>query len=100
MSSGAICWIRRHRTRLCETLLHAFMPHKFVDHTHSTAVLALTDQPDGAAICRDVYGDTARSGVPYIMPGFALARSCASYQQKKPGCRRPDPSQARDIHLW
>ncbi|MEL0013472.1 MAG: class II aldolase/adducin family protein, partial [Alphaproteobacteria bacterium] len=39
-----------------ETLLHAFLPHKFVDHTHSTAVLALTDQPDGAKICRDVYG--------------------------------------------
>src|SRR6266850_6009572 len=24
-----------------ETLLHAFLPHKFVDHTHSTAVLSL-----------------------------------------------------------
>jgi len=42
-----------------ETLLHAFLPHKFVDHTHSTAVLALTDQPDGAKICRDLYGDRA-----------------------------------------
>ena len=30
-----------------ETLLHAFLPHKFIDHTHSNAVLALTDQPDG-----------------------------------------------------
>ena len=40
-----------------ETLLHAFLPHKFVDHTHSTAVLALTDQPDGEALCRDVFGD-------------------------------------------
>src|SRR5499427_10493127 len=29
-----------------ETLLHAFLPHKFVDHTHSTAVLSLIDQPD------------------------------------------------------
>ena len=34
-----------------ETLLHAFLPHAFVDHTHSTAVLSLTDQPDGEAIC-------------------------------------------------
>ncbi len=55
-----------------ETLLHAFLPHKFVDHTHSTAVLALTDQP-GAKICRDVYGDRVAC-VPYIMPGFALAK--------------------------
>ena len=55
-----------------ETLLHAFLPHKFVDHTHSTAVLALTDQPDGAKVCREVYGDRVAL-VPYIMPGFALA---------------------------
>src|SRR3954462_12719706 len=59
-----------------EALLHAFIPHKFVDHTHSTAVLALTDQPDGEALCREVYG--ARVGyVPYIMPGFGLARAAA-----------------------
>src|SRR3954462_15045198 len=59
-----------------EALLHAFIPHKFIDHTHSTAVLALTDQPDGEALCREVYGK--RVGyVPYIMPGFGLARAAA-----------------------
>ena len=59
-----------------ETLLHAFLPHKFVDHTHSTAVLSLTDQPDGDALCQEVYGK--RMGyVPYIMPGFALAKAAA-----------------------
>src|SRR4051794_14570429 len=59
-----------------ETLLHAFIPHKFVDHTHSTAVLALTDQPDGEALCREVYGQ--RVGyVRYVMPGFGLARAAA-----------------------
>jgi rhamnose utilization protein RhaD (predicted bifunctional aldolase and dehydrogenase)/NAD(P)-dependent dehydrogenase (short-subunit alcohol dehydrogenase family) len=66
-----------------ETLLHAFLPHKFVDHTHSTAVLALTDQPDGARICRDLYGDRAAL-VPYIMPGFALAKACAQVHAKHP----------------
>src|SRR6266513_1769295 len=35
-----------------ETLLHAFLPHKFVDHTHSTAVLSLTDQPAGDALAK------------------------------------------------
>src|SRR5256714_5843090 len=59
-----------------ETLLHAFLPHKFVDHTHSTAVLALTDQPEGAAIARDVFGDRM-AYVPYTIPGFALAKSVA-----------------------
>jgi rhamnose utilization protein RhaD (predicted bifunctional aldolase and dehydrogenase)/NAD(P)-dependent dehydrogenase (short-subunit alcohol dehydrogenase family) len=59
-----------------EALLHAFIPHKFVDHTHSTAVLALTDQPDGEVLCREVYGK--RVGyVPYLMPGFGLAKLAA-----------------------
>src|SRR3982074_1894574 len=59
-----------------EALLHAFIPHKFVDHTHSTAVLALTDQPDGEALCREVFD--ARVGyVPYLMPGFGLAKAAA-----------------------
>src|SRR6202163_2738471 len=59
-----------------EALLHAFIPHKFVDHTHSTAVLALTDQPDGEALCREVFG--ARVGyVPYLMPGFGLSKAAA-----------------------
>ena len=59
-----------------EALLHTFIPHKFVDHTHSTAVLSLTDQPDGEKLCREVFG--ARVGyVPYIMPGFGLAKAAA-----------------------
>src|SRR5438067_12551415 len=53
-----------------ETLLHAFVPHKFVDHTHSTAVLSLIDQRHGPDLCVEVYGN--RLGlVPYLMPGFA-----------------------------
>jgi rhamnose utilization protein RhaD (predicted bifunctional aldolase and dehydrogenase)/NAD(P)-dependent dehydrogenase (short-subunit alcohol dehydrogenase family) len=59
-----------------ETLLHAFIPHKFIDHTHSTAVLALTDQPDGEALCREVYG-TRIGYVPYLRPGFDLAKAAA-----------------------
>jgi rhamnose utilization protein RhaD (predicted bifunctional aldolase and dehydrogenase)/NAD(P)-dependent dehydrogenase (short-subunit alcohol dehydrogenase family) len=66
-----------------ETLLHAFIPHKFVDHTHSTAVLALTDQPDGEALCREVYGP--RVGyVPYFMPGFRLAKAAAQVFEADP----------------
>ncbi|MFO7478972.1 MAG: class II aldolase/adducin family protein, partial [Methyloceanibacter sp.] len=38
-----------------ETLLHAFLPHKFVDHTHAAAVLSIVDQPDGEALAREVY---------------------------------------------
>ena len=66
-----------------ETLLHAFLPHKFIDHTHSTAVLAISDQPDGDKICREVYGK--RMGhVPYIMPGFQLAKKAAEIYEQDP----------------
>src|SRR5271168_197998 len=66
-----------------ETLLHAFLPHKFIDHTHSTAVLALTDQPDGETISRDVFGNRV-AYVPYTIPGFALAKSVADVFDKNP----------------
>ena len=66
-----------------ETLLHAFLPHKFVDHTHSTAVLAVTDQPNGEAICSEIYGDRAPI-VPYVMPGFALAKLAAKVHADNP----------------
>jgi short-subunit dehydrogenase len=59
-----------------EALLHAFLPHTFVDHTHSTALLALADQADAEQVCREVYGERVVL-VPYVMPGFALAKACA-----------------------
>src|SRR6201994_5045411 len=67
-----------------ETLLHAFLPHKFIDHVHSTAVLALTDQPDNKALVQAVYGDRV-AYVPYTIPGFALAKSVADVFDKNPG---------------
>jgi rhamnose utilization protein RhaD (predicted bifunctional aldolase and dehydrogenase)/NAD(P)-dependent dehydrogenase (short-subunit alcohol dehydrogenase family) len=66
-----------------ETLLHAFLPHKYADHTHSTAVLSLADQPDAADRCADLYG--RRMGlVPYIMPGFLLAKKAAEVFEADP----------------
>ena len=59
-----------------ETLLHAFIPHKFVDHTHANAVLSLVDQPNSEALCREVY-DGRLGFVPYLMPGFRLAKKAA-----------------------
>src|SRR5215469_4708165 len=66
-----------------ETLLHAFLPLKYVDHTHSTAVLSLADQPNAAELCAEIYG--RRMGyVPYIMPGFALAQKAAEVFEDDP----------------
>jgi rhamnose utilization protein RhaD (predicted bifunctional aldolase and dehydrogenase)/NAD(P)-dependent dehydrogenase (short-subunit alcohol dehydrogenase family) len=66
-----------------ETLLHAFLPHKFVDHTHSTAILSIVDQEDSEALCKKIFG--AKLGfVPYVMPGFALARAAGDVFDKDP----------------
>ena len=66
-----------------ETLLHAFLPHKFIDHTHAASVLSLVDQPDGEALAREVY-DGRMGIVPYIAPGFGLAKEAAEVFEHKP----------------
>ena len=60
-----------------ETLLHAFLPFKYVDHTHANAILGLIDQPNDVEICKEVFGNKVGI-VPYIIPGFDLAK--LSYQ--------------------
>jgi rhamnose utilization protein RhaD (predicted bifunctional aldolase and dehydrogenase)/NAD(P)-dependent dehydrogenase (short-subunit alcohol dehydrogenase family) len=66
-----------------ETLLHAFVPAKFVDHTHSTAVLSLVDQTNGPELAAEVY-DGRLGVVPYLMPGFALAKKSAEVYDTAP----------------
>lgn len=66
-----------------EALLHAFLPHRFVDHTHAVAVCAVTDQPDAERIAREVWGERV-AVVPYIMPGFALAKRAAEIFEQRP----------------
>lgn len=59
-----------------ETILHACIPHKYVDHTHADALLAVTNTPSGTEHVREIYGDTVIV-IPYVMPGFDLARAVA-----------------------
>ena len=66
-----------------ETLMHAFLPHKYVDHTHATAFLILANLPDAEKVIRKIFGQ--RLGiVPYIMPGFALAKKAAEVYEADP----------------
>ena len=58
-----------------ETLLHAYLPFKFVDHTHSNAFLSILNQPNSQAIIKKIFGNKLGI-VPYIMPGFSLAKEC------------------------
>ena len=66
-----------------ETLLHAFLPHKFVDHSHTKAVLSLSDQKDGIKICKKVFGNKV-AVLPYVMPGFELAKATVDLYEKNP----------------
>jgi rhamnose utilization protein RhaD (predicted bifunctional aldolase and dehydrogenase)/NAD(P)-dependent dehydrogenase (short-subunit alcohol dehydrogenase family) len=59
-----------------ESLLHALLPYAAVQHSHADAIVALTDQPDGIALTGRVLGPGIVV-VPYVMPGFDLARYCA-----------------------
>jgi rhamnose utilization protein RhaD (predicted bifunctional aldolase and dehydrogenase)/NAD(P)-dependent dehydrogenase (short-subunit alcohol dehydrogenase family) len=59
-----------------ETLLHAILPHKYVDHTHADAVLAISNAPDGEKRIREIYGERV-AVMPYVMAGFSLAAHCA-----------------------
>lgn len=67
-----------------ETLLHAWIPHKVVDHTHATAFLALANLPEVASATREIFGGRMAL-VPYIMPGFALAKAAAAIYDADPG---------------
>lgn len=68
-----------------EAVLHAIIAAKYVDHTHSNAIVALTNQPDGEAIIRDLFPDTTI--VPYVMPGFYLAQICRKILQEEPNAK-------------
>jgi rhamnose utilization protein RhaD (predicted bifunctional aldolase and dehydrogenase) len=59
-----------------ETLLHAALPARYVEHTHADSILAVTNTGGGMALAQEVFGDVALV-VPYRHSGFALAKICA-----------------------
>ncbi len=63
-----------------EAILHAIIPFRFVDHTHADAVVTITNTPGGREKIREIYGENMLI-VPYVMPGFVLAKEI--YQMTK-----------------
>lgn len=59
-----------------EAILHAILPYRYVDHTHADAIVTITNTANGEARIREIFGDTVVI-IPYVMPGFDLARVCA-----------------------
>ena len=76
--------LRTHMTRATaptpsvEAILHAILPYQYVDHTHADAVITISNTTDGYARIREIYGDNVVV-IPYVMPGFDLARRCAEH---------------------
>ncbi|MEK3982066.1 bifunctional aldolase/short-chain dehydrogenase [Paenibacillus sp. FSL K6-3166] len=66
----------KHPRASIETLLHAFLPFKHVDHTHPDAIISLCCAHNGKDIAREIYGDRF-VWVPYIRPGFTLSKMIA-----------------------
>ena len=56
-----------------ETILHAILPFKYVDHTHADAVVTISNTANGEKRIREIYGDRVVI-VPYVMPGFDLSK--------------------------
>ena len=68
-----------------ETLMHAFIPAKYVDHTHPDAILALTNQRNGNRVVVDAFGKDVVV-LNYIQPGFLLAKATSAAFDSAPGC--------------
>lgn len=66
-----------------ESLLHAFLPHKYIDHTHATAMLALADLPNVTEAVDEIFGGRLVS-VPFVMSGIALAKLAADIYEARP----------------
>ena len=64
-----------------EAIVHAVIPSKYVDHTHADSILSLTNCPNGRKNISDLFGDSVIV-VPYVMPGFDLAKEVRKKIQK------------------
>ncbi|MCL5881188.1 MAG: class II aldolase/adducin family protein, partial [Candidatus Thermoplasmatota archaeon] len=56
-----------------ESFLHAFIPHAYVDHSHSDAILSITNTTMKPDEIKNILGNVMV--IPYIPPGFKLARA-------------------------
>ncbi|MGG0663538.1 bifunctional aldolase/short-chain dehydrogenase [Viridibacillus arvi] len=66
-----------------ETLLHAFLPYKHIDHTHPDAIISICCAPNGKEIAKKIFGDSF-VWVPYLRPGFLLSKIIAEGVQNNP----------------
>lgn len=73
----------KHPRASIETLLHAFLPFKHVNHTHPDAIISLCCADNGKEIAKEIFGDRF-VWVPYVRPGFTLSKMIAEGVQNNP----------------
>ncbi len=66
-----------------EALLHIFLPHTYVDHSHADSILILTSQKNGKNIIHEVLGEKVFV-MSYVMSGLSLAKAVIKHYEKKP----------------
>ncbi len=66
-----------------ETLVHAFLPHRFIDHTHADAIVTLTNMADPETRLKSILGEMVAI-LPWTMPGFPLALALAECYENRP----------------
>ncbi len=69
-----------------EAIMHALIPHRFVDHTHADAIVAITNTTSGETRIREIFGDDVIV-LPYVMPGFDIAKLVAEVFPKQATAR-------------
>ena len=73
----------KHPRASIETLLHAFLPFKHVDHTHPDAIISICCADNGKEIAQEIFGERF-VWVPYVRPGFTLSKMIAEGVRNNP----------------
>ncbi|MCL6443814.1 MAG: bifunctional aldolase/short-chain dehydrogenase [Alicyclobacillus sp.] len=75
----------RHPRSSIETLLHAFLPFRHVDHTHPDSIISICCTPNGREIAERIFGERM-VWIPYRRPGFRLSKEIAQAVSANPKC--------------
>ncbi|WEG19189.1 bifunctional aldolase/short-chain dehydrogenase (plasmid) [Alkalihalophilus pseudofirmus] len=73
----------KHPRASIETLLHAFLPFKHVDHTHPDAIISICCADNGKEVANKIFGDRF-VWIPYVRPGFTLSKMIADGVRNNP----------------
>ena len=74
------------RATSIDTPLHAFVPHKHVDHVHADAVIAIAASENAEALTREVFGGEL-GFLHWQRPGFDLGLKLGAMAEANPGLK-------------